>query len=148
MAGRKDTSGVQRLTSDWLNDWLHSTKRSQHSGMIPAGSLCERKFCLRYAGHIDTEMVFLCATSCLNPQLFQWMFYFNFLRVFQGIVMSHIIWYLSTGSVKYPCRFANFESFLPLLLHQIKPFIYPVNKTKINSAWKPPHKTFAVVLFL
>lgn len=124
MAGRKDTSGVHRLTSDWLNDWLHSTKRSQHSRMIPAGTcvcfVCERNFVLRYAGHIDTERVFLCATSCSNPLLFQWMFYFNFLRVFQGIVMSHIIWSLSTGRVKYPCCFAKFESFMPLLLHQKK----------------------------
>jgi len=122
MAGSKDTSGVQRLTTDWI----HSTKWSQHSRIIPDGSLCVKAIFTCYAVHPDTEKVFLCATSCSSSLPSQCMFYFNFLRVFQKTVMSCMI-------------FVNWQCKISMLLCQLWKFAALFNiqdTTLFGYEWK------------
>lgn len=99
-----------------------------------------KQFFLRYAGHTDTEKVFLCATSCLSSLPSQCMFYFNFLRVFQRIVMSHMI-------------FVNWHCQISMLLWQLWKFaatftLLHINEKILEKRHAIPYKNFAVVLFL
>lgn len=136
MAGRKDTSGAQRLTKRLTSlDQVVTTFRDDPSWKF----VCESNF-LRYAGHTDTEKVFLCATSCLSSLPSQCMFYFNFLRVFQRIVMSHMI-------------FVNWHCQISMLLWQLWKFaatftLLHINEKIFEKRHAIPYKNFAVVLFL
>lgn len=123
MAGRK----THQVHKDWpLTDQATDfTRPSGHN--IQGWSQLEvcvwKQFFLRYAGHTDTEKVFLCATSCLSSLPSQSMFYFNFLRVFQRIVMSHMI-------------FVNWHCQISMLLCQLWKFAATFTLLHINVVIK------------